>query len=131
VEFALRLPLSLRRGSLGPKHLARRILYKYVPRELLERPKQGFAVPLAPWLRGELAPLVHEYLSPQRIREGGLLDPDRVARAVANFREGGPGNDRLDTQKLWYLLAFEMWREKWMRQDNRDTEVRHARAVHH
>jgi asparagine synthase (glutamine-hydrolysing) len=131
VEFALRLPMRLRRGPLGAKHLLRKVLYKYVPRALIDRPKQGFAVPLASWLRGELAPLVHEYLSPQRIREGGLLDPDRVARAVANFQEGGPANDRLDTQKLWYLLAFEMWREKWMRQDHRDTEVRHARAVHH
>src|SRR6185436_9506542 len=59
VEFGLSLPLPLRRGALGPKHLARRILYKYVPRNLIERPKQGFAVPLARWLRGELAPLVH------------------------------------------------------------------------
>jgi asparagine synthase (glutamine-hydrolysing) len=132
VEFALRLPLSLRRGPLGPKHLARRILYKYVPRELIDRPKQGFAVPLAKWLRAELAPLVSEYLAPKRIREGGLFDPEGVARAVANFREGGPGNDRLDAQKLWYLLAFEMWRERWMAPAERtDEEAPDARAVHH
>jgi asparagine synthase (glutamine-hydrolysing) len=131
VEFGLSLPLSLRRGPLGPKHLMRRILYKYVPRNLLERPKQGFAVPLASWLRAELSPLVSEYLAPQRIRDGGLFDPDRVARAVANFREGGHGNDRLDSQKLWFLLAFEMWREKWMRPAERTEETVHARAVHH
>jgi asparagine synthase (glutamine-hydrolysing) len=129
-EFALRLPLNLRRGELGAKHLLRKVLYKYVPRALIDRPKQGFAVPLAPWLRGELAPLVHEYLAPKRIREAGLFDPARVARAVANFQEGGPGNDRLDTQKLWYLLAFEMWREKWMHVETREPEVRHARALH-
>ncbi len=131
VEFALRLPLRLRRGPLGPKHLLRKILYKYVPRELLERPKQGFAVPLAPWLRGELAPLVSEYLAPRRIRAGGLFDPDQVARAVANFRDGGLANDRLDSQKLWYLLAFEMWRERWMNTGINQPEVRRARAVHH
>jgi asparagine synthase (glutamine-hydrolysing) len=129
-EFALALPLRFRRGALGPKHLLRRILYKYVPRQLLDRPKQGFAVPLAPWLRGELAPLVSEYLSGKRIREGGIFDPPRVARAVANFREGGTGNDRLDSQKLWYLLAFEMWRDKWTRRETRHPEVRDARAVH-
>jgi asparagine synthase (glutamine-hydrolysing) len=132
VEFAFRLPLNLRRGPLGPKHLARKILYKYVPRDLIDRPKQGFAVPLAPWLRGELAPLVSEYLAPQRIRESGLFDAQRVARAVANFREGGPVNDRLDAQKLWYLLAFEMWRDRWMRPAERiDEEAPDARAVHH
>ncbi|MGE5617073.1 MAG: asparagine synthase (glutamine-hydrolyzing), partial [Bacillota bacterium] len=132
VEFALRLPLDQRRGRLGPKHLLRRVLYKYVPRELLERPKQGFAVPLASWLRGELAPLVHHYLAPQRIADSGLFEPALVARAVANFQQGGSANDRLDSQKLWYLLAFEMWREKWMRKPNAVArEMPHARAVHH
>ncbi len=131
-EFALRLPLNLRRGALGPKHLLRKILYKYVPRELIERPKQGFAVPLARWMRGDLAPLVDQYLSPARIRDGGLFDPDGVARAVRNFREGGPGNDRLDTQKLWYLLSFEMWRARWMGGAQTQTQdIPHARAVRH
>ncbi len=131
VEFALKLPLNLRRGPLGPKHLARRILYKYVPRQLLERPKQGFAVPLATWLRGDLAPLVSDYLAPERIRGAGIFDPERVARAVKNFRDGGTANDRLDTQKLWFLLAFEMWRERWMCPEGKAEEAPHARAVHH
>ena len=130
VEFAMRLPLALRRGPLGPKHLVRKILYKIVPREVLERPKQGFAIPLAGWLRGELAPLVHEYLSPRRIRDAGILDPDMVARAVTNFRDGGTGNDRLDMQKLWYLIAFELWRERWMTGEAKTTEgAQHARVV--
>jgi asparagine synthase (glutamine-hydrolysing) len=133
VEFALRLPLSMRRGALGTKHLLRKVLYKHVPRELIERPKQGFAIPLASWLRGELAPLIDEYLAPRRIRDGGLLDPEGVARAVANFREGGPGNDRLDVQKVWLLLAFEMWRDRWDTGYQRRTDegAIHARAVHH
>ena len=132
VEFALNLPLEMRRGALGPKHLLRKVLYKYVPRELIERPKQGFAVPLASWLRGDLAPLVGDYLAPQRIRDAGLFDPDVVSKAVANFRTGGAGNDRLDTQKLWYLLAFEMWREKWMTQSDVEHQgIEHARAVHY
>jgi asparagine synthase (glutamine-hydrolysing) len=114
VEFALRLPLALRRGPLGPKHLLRKVLYRHVPRSLLERPKQGFGIPLANWLRHELAHLVPTYLEPGRIREAGIFDPEVVARAVRNFREGGPGNDRLDVQRLWYLIAFELWRERWL-----------------
>jgi len=115
VEFALRLPLALRRGPLGTKHLLRRVLYRYVPRSMLERPKQGFAIPMSKWLRGELAPLLDDFLAPERIRGAGILDPDSVARALRNFREGGEANDRLDVQKVWLLLAFEMWREKWAR----------------
>jgi asparagine synthase (glutamine-hydrolysing) len=113
VEFALRLPLGLRRGPLGTKHLLRRILYRYVPRAILERPKQGFGVPMSRWLRGELAPLLDAYLAPGRVRDAGILDPALVARTLGNFREGGPRRDRLDVQKVWLLLAFEMWREKW------------------
>ena len=133
VEFAMRLPLSLRQGALGSKHLMRKVLYKHVPREIIERPKQGFAIPLARWMRGELAPLVHEYLAPSRIRDAGILDPDMVAAAVRNFNEGGPGNDRLDTQRLWYLVSFELWRERWMTEtSDRDTEgAPYARAVCH
>jgi asparagine synthase (glutamine-hydrolysing) len=129
-ELALRLPLSMRRGALGPKHLLRRVLYRHVPRELLERPKQGFGIPLASWLRGELSPLVHDYLAPRRIRDAGIFDPKVVARCVANFREGGPANDRLDMQRLWYLIAFELWRERWMESgEMRPTEVPRARAA--
>jgi asparagine synthase (glutamine-hydrolysing) len=113
VEFALRLPLELRRGKLGTKHLLRRVLYRHVPRAVLERPKQGFSIPISSWLRGELSGLVDGYLEPGRIRQAGILDPATVQRTVANFRDGGPRRDRLDVQKLWLLLAFEMWREKW------------------
>jgi asparagine synthase (glutamine-hydrolysing) len=113
VEFALRLPLHLRRGSLGTKHLLRRVLYRYVPQALLERPKQGFDMPKSRWLRGELSGLIDKYLDPQRVRAAAVLDPEVVQRSVDNFRRGGPGRDRLDAQKLWLLLAFEMWRERW------------------
>lgn len=113
VEFALRLPLHMRRGPLGTKHMLRRVLYRYVPRALLERPKQGFAIPVSRWLRGELSGLLETYLSPDRIRKAGVLDPHVVRRAVTCFREGGPARDRIDVQKVWLLLAFEMWRERW------------------
>ncbi len=131
-EFALRLPLSMRRGALGTKHLMRKVLYRHVPRELIERPKQGFAIPLSQWLRGELSPLIDDYLSPARVRSGGLFDERMVSETISNFRDGGPKNDRLDVQKVWLLIAFEMWRERWdsgyVRQQH---GIDHARAVHY
>ncbi len=113
VEFALRLPYELRQGPLGTKHLLRRVLYRYVPKSVLERPKQGFSMPMSRWLRGELAPLIDTCLEPGRVRSAGILDPAITERAVRNFREGGPARDRIDVQKVWLLVAFEMWREKW------------------
>jgi len=131
VEFAMRLPLSMRRGELGTKHLVRKILYRHVPRELIDRPKQGFAIPLGRWLRGELAPLLDQYLEPRRVKDAGIFDPEGVRRAVANFREGGTANERLDVQKVWLLLAFEMWRSRWEKGvETSQPGFEHARVVH-
>ena len=132
VEFALRLPLEMHRGALGTKHLLRKVLYRHVPRSLIERPKQGFAIPLAKWMRGDLAHLIDEYLSPARVRDGGLFDPKTVSGTISNFRDGGPDNDRLDVQKLWHLIAFEMWRERWDTGYVRSEQgIENARAVHY
>lgn len=109
VHFALALPPHLRRGTLGPKHLAKSILYRYVPRELLDRPKQGFGIPLVAWLRTELKELVQEHLAPARIRSAGVMDPAIVDSVVRSFYAGDAALGR----PLWLLLAFEMWRENW------------------
>ena len=88
VEFALSLPQHLRQGELGPKHLLKKILYRYVPRELVDRPKQGFAIPLDNWLRTDLKELVHDYLGEERIRRAGIMDANLVSRAVKQFDAG-------------------------------------------
>jgi asparagine synthase (glutamine-hydrolysing) len=110
VEFAFRLPLALRRGTLGTKHLLRRILYKYVPRALIERPKKGFAVPLREWLRGDLAHLIDQHLAPEHLARQGLFNPAQVAATVAAFRAG----DDRQTNRVWTLVAFQMWHARWL-----------------
>ena len=109
VEFAFRLPLSLRRGSLGPKHLLRKILYRYVPREIVDRPKMGFGIPLTEWLQGDLRYLVDEYLDDRRIRQQGMLDPEMVRKAVRAFTL----KDSFATNRVWSLVAFQLWQERW------------------
>jgi asparagine synthase (glutamine-hydrolysing) len=109
-EFAFRLPVRLRHGPLGPKHILKSILYRHVPRELVDRPKQGFTIPLESWLRGDLGDLVRDHLSDDRVRHAGMFDPARVRELVNDFYAG---DGRLSVM-LWYLLAFEMWRGEWM-----------------
>jgi len=109
-EFAFSLPYELRNGQLGAKHLLKKVLYKYVPKELFDRPKRGFAVPLKEWLSGDLKHLVDDYLDPVRLRDQGLFQVSAVQNVVARFRAG----DNQAVNKLWLLLAFQMWFARWM-----------------
>ena len=108
-EFAFRLPSRLRRGPLGPKHILKKILYRHVPQALVDRPKQGFAIPLGNWLREDLRDLANDYLSDERIRRAGIFDAGVTRRLVDGFYQGN-GNA---AEQMWFLLAFELWREKW------------------
>jgi asparagine synthase (glutamine-hydrolysing) len=109
VEFALRLPLDMRRGPLGTKHLLRKVLYKHVPAEMVDRPKMGFGIPIDTWLRGDLSHLIDEHLEPAAIKRQNILNPVSVEKAVRAFR----AKDEAATNRVWSLLAFQMWRERW------------------
>jgi asparagine synthase (glutamine-hydrolysing) len=110
VEFALSLPFEMRRGALGTKHLLREVLYRYVPRTMVERPKRGFAVPVKQWLATDLITIVDEHLAPERIAQQGLFDSNMVRRYVKRLHAGDPGV----RQRVWLLLAFQMWYQRWM-----------------
>jgi len=110
IEFAFASPLRYRIGAMGTKHLLRSILYDLVPRELLERPKQGFGIPLGAWMRkGRLHAMVRELLSTDSLAGSGLVDPAALSRIVDGFLAGA----RIDHKRVWLLLALEMWRRKW------------------
>lgn len=111
VEYALSLPLSYKYRNRTNKYLLKKILYKYVPRELVDRPKQGFTVPLHQWLKGPLKPLALEYLNPDRIRKEGILSPVYVQDMVNDFLSGV----RVTGRQIWSLLVFELWYERWLK----------------
>lgn len=112
IEFAWRLPLKLKiRGGEG-KWLLRQLLYKYVPRALVARPKQGFEMPIAGWLRRPLRDWAESLLDERRLRREGLLDRAPVRR---KWTEHLSGETRWDYQ-LWSVLMFQAWREAQQRQ---------------
>jgi asparagine synthase (glutamine-hydrolysing) len=110
VGMALSLPYRMRRGPLGAKHLLRKVLFRHVPRSLVERPKMGFSPPIGRWLAGELKPLVDEYLDRRRITEQGILNPATVETVMRRFEAGDP----FSVQRVWLLLAFQLWHARWM-----------------
>ncbi len=110
VEFAARLPMEFKVRGGEKKYPLRKALYGLVPRKLLDRPKMGFGIPLGRWLRNELRPLLSEYLGEDRVRREGFLLPAGVSRFVDEHLSG-----RRDHQhRLWALLVFAMWRERYL-----------------
>ncbi len=108
VEFAWRLPRRLRIHGGETKWLLRRVLNRYVPRELVERPKMGFAIPLANWLRGPLRTWAEDLLDPARLG-GGLLDVTVVRNLWAEHISGHSNW----AYALWTVLMYEGWRRRW------------------
>ena len=109
VEFSWRLPRHLRLRNGETKWLLRRVLDRYVPRALVARPKMGFAIPLASWLRGPLRDWAEDLLDPRSV-SGGLLDPAAVRKLWLEHVDGG----RNRSGALWTILMFEAWRRRWM-----------------
>lgn len=111
-EFAWRLPTNMKIRGGSSKWLLRQLLYKHVPKKLIERPKQGFGVPLGEWLRGPLREWAEYHLSESRIREEGFLHAEPILR---RWREHVTGR-RNWQHFLWNVLMFQTWLERWKSQ---------------
>jgi asparagine synthase (glutamine-hydrolysing) len=107
VELAWQLPLSMKLCNNQGKWALRQILYKYVPRELIERPKQGFGVPLGEWLRGPLKEWAEELISEERLHREGYFNPDPIRSKWLEHLSGV----RNWEHSLWAVLMFQAWLE--------------------
>jgi len=104
-ELAARIPIDLKvRGGHG-KHILRKLLYGLVPRELVERPKTGFGIPVGEWIKGPLRPWAEDLLDPGSMRAEGWFDADVVQRRWADHLSGR----RDSPPALWSILMFQSW----------------------
>ena len=107
IEFAWSLPATMNIGGRQGKKVLKELLYRYVPRELSERPKMGFGVPIDVWLRGPLRDWAEALLDPTRLRKEGYLRPARIRQRWQQHLSG-----RHDWQyQLWSVLMFQAWLE--------------------
>ncbi|MEK6302020.1 MAG: asparagine synthase (glutamine-hydrolyzing) [Acidobacteriota bacterium] len=105
VEFAWRLPMAMKHRNGQGKWLLRQVLYRYVPRDLVERPKMGFGVPIGDWLRGPLRDWAEELLDERRLRDEGLLNTVMIRQTWDEHLSG----KRNWQYYLWNILIFEAW----------------------
>ena len=110
VEFTSCLPDHLKYKRGKGKYLLRRLLSRYVPEALFERPKMGFGVPIEKWFRSELKRMLSDYLSVNRLKREGLFDAACVESQLKEHFCGKANH----CYRLWALLMWEMWRERWL-----------------
>jgi len=109
IEYAAQLPDSFKYHEGVKKRILRDIVHDYIPLELMNRPKMGFAIPIAEWMQSELKDLVHDYINEKNIVEQGLFEWKEVDKLMKAFYGGKKEYD----MKIWYLLMFQMWYKKW------------------
>ncbi len=115
VEFAVKLPRELRVRQRRGKHLLRRVASRWLPSDVLRKPKQGFGIPLGQWFRGPLRELASDLIASRSFRDRGLIDPAGAERFLSNHLAGAADHGEV----LWLILCLELWSRRYL--DARET----------
>ncbi|OYU92891.1 MAG: asparagine synthetase B, partial [Bacteroidetes bacterium B1(2017)] len=111
IEWVSRLPNELKIKKIkDKKYLLKKITNKYIPPELLDRHKMGFQSPISDWMKNDIRDYLDEYLNESRIEKEGILNYQFVKELKNDFLT----DKKINSNKLWLILMFEMWYEKWM-----------------
>lgn len=108
VEWGVSLPSKFRIANFETKHILKEIAREFIPRELIDRPKMGFAIPRAEWLRNELKPMSFDLLTDQTARNRQWFDQDEV-RKILSLHDSGRDMDKY----IWPMIMLEIWARKW------------------
>ncbi|HNJ94611.1 MAG TPA: asparagine synthase C-terminal domain-containing protein, partial [Ferruginibacter sp.] len=110
IEWAAQLPTHFKYNNGNKKFILKEIVHKYLPQEMMDRPKMGFGIPIAAWLQKDLKPFVDQYLDPLFIERQGIFSNGEVQRIRKAFYNGKTER----AEKIWFLLMFQMWYDRWM-----------------
>ena len=115
VDFANSLPPKYKVKGITTKYILKKLMQDKLPDNVVWRKKKGFAVPLSRWLRYELRNLCNDLLACDKLKREGLINSECVEK-LKNDHFSGRGNN---AKKLWTLMVFELWRDRWLGRDNR------------
>jgi asparagine synthase (glutamine-hydrolysing) len=110
LEFAAQLPLDYKYDGITTKRILKDITHEYIPKEMMDRPKAGFSLPITKWLKEDLSYLIDENLSEEALAISGLFDEKYLTKQIEMFKEGKFHY----TPFIWKLLMFQMWFRKWV-----------------
>lgn len=116
VEYSYRIPQQYKYYKGDKKHILKDIAYDYIPKELLERPKKGFSVPIDEWLRGPLKERVSDYSDESFLRNQGIFDPVYTSSYIRDYLQCGDGilgKGLAHSRIVWSFLVFQMWWEQY------------------
>ena len=110
-EYAASLPLEYKlKGNKG-KYILKKAMEDLLPKTILQRPKKGFGIPIATWLKTRLNPLLHDLLAPQRLKDQGLFDTDFVQKLIKEHETNRASHHK----QLWTLLVFQLWFDNFLK----------------
>jgi len=110
IEWAARLPMQYKYNNGNKKFIIKEIVHKYIPKEMIDRPKMGFGIPIASWLEKELKSFVDRYFDEAFIEKQGLFNNEVIQRYRRSFYNGRKER----AERIWFILMFQMWYDKWM-----------------
>lgn len=111
IEWAAQLPDNFKYHNGNKKFILKEIVHQYIPKEMMDRPKMGFAIPIASWMLNDLKDVVESYINQSTIESQGLFDWAEVSKIKNAFYNGKKEFE----VKMWYLLMFQMWYDRWMK----------------
>ena len=109
-EYAASLPAEYKLKGKTTKYILKRAVKDMLPKSIIKRPKKGFGIPVAEWLKGSLNPLLREVLSKERLKKQNLFDANFVSSLIRDHENGVSNNYK----QLWTLLVFELWYENFI-----------------
>ena len=110
IEWAARLPMEYKYNKGNKKFILKQIVHKYIPAAMMDRPKMGFGIPISAWLQKDLKPFVDQYFDEQFIIKQNIFNNDVIQRIKKSFYDGKVEK----AEKIWYILMFQMWYDKWI-----------------